>query len=438
VNPFAVALAVILAVYLALALRKHPRAALTVWLACITLVPVWLEIRIGGALQPLSVLAVCLLPSILHNWKGRLKAGDWLMVAVAAVSTVAWVLFDSPQYAWVGVFTQWIAAYLVGRSLGPSAGSAWVTKAMAITGTLVGIWALAEFALSWHVFQSFAVELDSAGWHNVQIRGQFDRSEGAFGHSIAMGGFLALCVPFVIANPTTMPRRVTMLAITAGGALVTFSRGPIIGLAIAIVLSVLFLAQALMSRQTRAAFVILTVVAAVAIVPQVLGIFDSVSSDLGVSADYRQDLAASFLPDLRPLGIGGGVFYSGERLLYRQFTSIDNAYALLGLQLGWLPLALLCVGLIAVAVRLLKRQGGPADVALVAQAFILFTVALITQYGMAVFFVAGLAVGFGAVRRNDEKALPDARRSGVRQGLRQGPSFVSANATGSTRRFLSR
>lgn len=401
-NPLAMMLGVVVAVYLAVGLRKHPRAALVIWLACIVLVPVWLEVRIGASLQPLSVLAVCLLPAVLLNWRGPFRLGDWLLVVFAGASTVAWLFYDTPQYAWAAVFTQWIAAYLVGRSLGPAAGGEWVTKALAVTGAIVGAWALIEYLLAWHLFEQFAVELDRSGWHGIQIRGSFARSEGAFGHSIAMGGFLALCVPFVIASKTTMPRRLLMLGLTVGGTFVTFSRGAIIGVAAAIVLSLLFLTAGVLSKGARAWLIVLTVAAAAVVIPTTLSLFDSVSSDLSASTDYRQNLAISFLPDLHPLGIGDGIqFTDNGRQFYRQFGSIDNEYALLGLQFGWVPLVILCVGVVAVVVRLIRRRGGPADVAIASQAVVLFTVALITQYGLAVFFVAGLAVGLGSANSSE-------------------------------------
>lgn len=401
-NPLAIILAALAALYIAFGLRWHPRAALVVWLACIVAVPVWPELRVGASLQPLSVLAVCLLPAVFTHWRGRLRFGDWIMVTFAATSTIAWVTFDAPQFAWAAVFTQWIAAYLVGRSLGPAAGSEWVAKALAITGAIVGIWALTEFAFSLHIFEEWFIALDTAGWHTIQIRGAFARSEGAFGHSIAMGGFLALCVPFVIAAKLKLTTRILMLVAVVSGSLVTFSRGAIIGAAAAVVLSLLFLPGAAISRRARTLLVLLTTVVAAVAVPLTLSLFDSVSSDLTASSDYRQDLALSFFPDLHAFGLGEGVQVLDGRQFYRQFTSIDNAYALMGLQLGWVPVAILTIGIIGAALRMLRRRGGPADVTLVSQAVVLATVALITQYGLAVFFVAGLAAGLGAVRNRSE------------------------------------
>ncbi|WP_163632498.1 hypothetical protein [Microbacterium sp. B35-04] len=355
----------------------------------------WLQVDVGASLQPLSMLAVCLVPSILYHWRGKVRAGDWLMVGFAFAATVAWLLFDAPQFAWMAVLTQWGAAYLVGRSLGPAAGADWVTKAMAIAGTVVGAWAVLELMFGLHIFEYFAVAMDTAGWHNIQIRGAYARSEGAFGHSIAMGGFLALCVPFVIASRVSAFTRVAMLAIVLGGAFATFSRGAIIGAVAAVAISLIFLPNVDIARRTRATLVTLSIIATVAVVPLALNVLDSVSSDFTVSTSYREDLAVSFVPDLHAFGLGDGVQFLNDRQFYRQFTSIDNAYALMGLQLGWVPLAFLLVGVVSVGIRLLRRRGGPADAALAAQAIVLFTVALITQYGFAVFLVAGFAVGFG-------------------------------------------
>lgn len=397
-NPLFLALAATCAIYLAVGVRRHPRAAVVIWLSCTVLVPVWLQLDLGVTLQPLSVLAVCLLPSIIHNWRGRLRNGDRIIIAFAAAATLGWMLFDTPQFAWVAVFTQWGAAYLVGRSLGPAAGEQWITRAMAVAGSLVGAWAIIEFAFALHVFEGFAAEIDTARWNEIQERGSFARSEAAFGHSIAMGGFLSLCVPFVIATTTTVPRRVLMLTLILGGTVVSFSRGPVIGAALAIVLSLVFLSKTSLTRRARIGLIALTAAASLFVVPLVWNTFASVSSDLTGSADYRSDLAATFLPDLVPLGLANGVSFLGERQMYRQFTSIDNAFALVGLQLGWVPLAILILGALGLVMRLIRGQAGSADVSMVAQLAVLFTVALITQYGVAVFFVVGLAVGLSNSR----------------------------------------
>lgn len=403
-NPLATILSAIIALYLTLALRRHARASLVIWLATIIVVPVWLELRLGATLAPLSVLAVLLLPAIFHHWRGRLRSGDWLMVFFAAAATVSWALFDSPQAAWLSVFTQWIAAYLVGRVLAPVVGTAWINRAIAIAGTVVGAWALVEFAFDVHLFVNFAVELDNAKWHHLQMRGPYTRSEGAFGHSIAMGGFLALTVPFVLADRSSLPRRLAMLAVVLAGTFVTFSRGALVGAVAALVLGILFLNRRSLTSQARAALFFVAFVGSIALVPLAYNLLNSVSSDFDVSTEYRENLAATFIPDLHAFGLGDGVIlYPGGRQTYREFTSIDNAYALMGLQLGWVPVAILLIGVFAVIVRIVRGRATPADIALVSQAIVLWTVALITQYGMAVFFIAGIAA---AARALDDAPAP--------------------------------
>ena len=398
-NPLALALAALLAIYLTIFSWSRPRFALTVWIICLVAVPVWPELRVGVALQPLSALSLLLVPAIIRNWRGPIRPSDWLMLSFAAATTISVAFFSAPQFAWIAVFSQWGAAYLVGRTLGPAVGEGRAYRALAIAGTVVGIWALAEFVLGLHLFEGYLVAFDQAGWHTIQIRGSFARSEGAFGHSIAMGGFLALCVPFVIACKTTTLRRIVMLIFVTAGGLVTFSRGAIIGVAAAIVLSLLFMASESLTRRARTGLILAATLASAIAVPLTLNIFTSVSSDLTVSTNYRGELSTSFIPDLNMFGLGDGVQFVDGAQRYRQFTSIDNAYALLGLQLGWVPLLILVGGVLAVAVRLVRGRGGPADVALVSQAIVLYTVALITQYGLAVFFVVGLAAAFGPQRK---------------------------------------
>lgn len=389
------ALGLLIAAYLAFGLRHSPRSALAAWLVCMILVPTWLGIHLGVSLQPLSIVGFTLVPCIAQQWKGPLRFGDWLMLGLGVSASVAWAFFSTPQSAWAAVFTQWGLAYLVGRSIGPAAGQAWVSKAIGICGTIVGSWAIIEFVFSAHVFENFAVALDTSGWRLIQTRAGFERSEGAFGHSIAMGGFIALSVPFIVASGTTTVRKVIMLSIAVAGTFLTFSRGALIAVLLALTVSLLLVSTPQAKKRAHARLISASVVALMLTAPLAISTLNSVSSDFTVSTEYRENLAASFLPDLNPLGIGDGVNFANDRQYYREFTSIDNAYALVGLQLGWIPVVFLLVGIIVVGVRLVRRRGGPADAAVIAQAVLLGSVALITQYGLAVFFVAGLSVGLG-------------------------------------------
>lgn len=393
-NPFVVAFGVLLAFHIGFMLLNHPRAALILWLIVTVILPVWLQVQIVSAFTPLSVLSLCLIPAIFSHTTWKLAKGDFVFIAFAGLATISWALFATQQAAWASIFTQTLGAYAVGRVLGPAAGEKWVTKTMAVTGIVVGIWAIVEFAFGVHLYENFLVAADSAGWHSIQTRGPFSRSEGAFGHSIAMGGFLALCIPFVIANKTTGPRKIIALAIVSTGVALTFSRGALIGAAAAIILSLMFLPVEDLTRKLRHGLTAFAIVVGAVAVPVIFSIFDSVSFDLDVSTQYRGNLLTNILSDMRPFGIANGVYFENGRQLYRTFTSIDNAFVQMILTYGWLPVAALLVGLGAVLLRVLRRRGSAADVAIISTAVVLTTVAFITQYGSTIWFVAGLAVGF--------------------------------------------
>ncbi|WNB85071.1 hypothetical protein [Cellulomonas sp. ATA003] len=65
---------------------------------------------------------------------------------------------------------------------------------------------------------------------------------------------------------------------------------------------------------------------------------------------------------------------------------------LFALNYGWLPLAIVCALLVGAIVLTVTRRATAPTIALAAQVPAVMTVALITQYGMFLWFVAGLAV----------------------------------------------
>lgn len=399
-EPFALACLAIIAMLLGFALTTHPRAAIVIWLAVMIAVPCWISVRMVTTFSPLNLAALLLLPAILHAAKQRLSRIDVLLGVFVVLTSLAFAFFGTPQYAFAMVFVQWLAAYWVGRYLAPAAGKDWCYRAVAIAATVVGAWALVEFAFGLHLFENFAGTDASAGWQTIQSRGPFARSEGAWGHSIAMGAFLAVGLPFVIAAKFSTGRRVLMIALVCGGVIVTFSRGALIGALIVLVACVLFLPGTELNRKTRQLLFALLFVAAITLIPFLLSVFDNLSYDLDPSTQYRASLTEHIFEDMNALGPAEGIDLAPDgRYFYRQFGSIDNAYILAVLQFGWMPVACLLAGLSAVVVRVLRGRGGPADIAMAGQVWVMGTVALITQYGMAVWFCAGLAVAFGMQER---------------------------------------
>ncbi|MEV7135680.1 hypothetical protein AB0N24_22675 [Arthrobacter sp. NPDC093128] len=396
-DAFVITCLVIAGVVVSFALMKHPRAAIVLWLIVMIAVPSWISVKVVTSLSPLNFTFLLLVPAILHAANQRLSKVDLLLGGFVVSVSVAFAFLSTPQYAFATVFVQWLAGYWVGRYLAPAAGKEWVYRAVAIAATVVGIWAIAEFAFSLHLFENFAGTDASAGWQKIQIRGAFARSEGAWGHSIAMGAFLALGLPFVIASKFAPVRKTLMIAAVCGGVIVTFSRGALIGALIVFVACVIFLPGTSLGRKTRQFFFALLVLVAVTLVPYLLSVFDSLSYDLDPSTQYRADLTKYIFEDMHALGPADQMnLLPNGRYFYRMiFGSIDNTYVLTILQFGWVPTALLGAGLVAVIFRVLIRRGGPADIAMFGQIWVMGTVALITQYGMAVWFCAGMAVAFG-------------------------------------------
>ncbi|MEK0153947.1 hypothetical protein [Arthrobacter oryzae] len=396
-DAFVITLLVIAGGVLSLALMKHPRAAIVLWLIVMIAVPVWISVKVVTSLSPLNFTFLMLVPAILHAANQRLSRIDLLLGAFVLSVSVAFAFLGTPQYAFATVFVQWLAGYWVGRYLAPAAGKEWVYRAVAIAATVVGGWALVEYVFSLHLFENFAGTDASGGWQKIQIRGTFARSEGAWGHSIAMGAFLSLGLPFVIAGKFAPVRKILMIAIVCGGVIVTFSRGALIGALIVFVVCVLFLPGTSLGRKTRQFLFALLILAAVTLVPYLLSVFDSLSYDLDPSTQYRADLTKYIFEDMHPLGPADqmNLLPNGHYFYRMIFGSIDNTYILTILQFGWIPTGLLVAGLAAVGFRVLARRGGPADIAMFGQIWVMGTVALITQYGMAVWFCAGMAVAFG-------------------------------------------
>lgn len=384
----------------AILLTRRPRGAIALWLAVMVFVPCWLSVHVVTTLLPQALAFIVILPAVIRTVHGRLSRVDLALLAFVVLAAIAYWAAGTPQYAFATIFAQWLPAYWVGRYLAPAAGREWVYRAVAIAAMVVGAWSIIEFTFDWHVFVNLTDS--TSGWNKIQRRGPFARSEGAFGHSIAMGAFLALGLPFAISGQFRPVRRVLMAAIIVGGIVTTFSRGALIGAVVVLVASVLFLPGSSISKRTRGTFIAALTVLSATAVPAMLDLFSSVSEDLDPSTRYRENLTSHIFEDMRWLGPADAIQIASDgRYLYRGTGSIDNTFLLTVLQFGWLPTLFVLLALVGVSLRVISRRGGPADIAMFAQIFVMYTVALITQYGMALWFCAGLAVALGS--RYDER-----------------------------------
>lgn len=404
-----VLLAASCAALLVVVLRDAPRAALVLWLLVVAFVPVWLGVAVVSFFLPASLVGGLVLLTMLPFAPRALAPADWgVAVLMAACLLPVLVGGATPTSVFV-VLTQWLLAFLLGRVVPARVGLAVVYQAVAVVFTVVSLGALAEFLLSWNPFVEITAANDLyATWGPLQERGGLLRAEGAFGHSIALGACLAMAIPLTLASAFRLRTRALMTAAMLSATLVTFSRVAMVCAVLAVVLSLLLLREEL-SRAVRAAVALGLAVAGVLLVPFVAATFSAAGDEATNSAAYRGDLT-SLIPDISVLGYATSAYRTtaGE-LYFGRFHSIDSALILLGLTYGWLALAAALALLLAAVWLVVAGRASAPTIALVAQLPALATVALITQYAMVLWFVAGLAVTAQVERQ--ARLLAGSRRS---------------------------
>lgn len=390
-----------------LVLHQNPRIAAVLWSTVICFVPVWMGVNIHFGFAPAVLVGFLILVS-LPPVRGTLLKADLLFAAVGLLALLPTAVGGTSAFATFPLLTEIILGYLVGRMLATRIGPDRVIGCLTVALTVAAALAVAEFLLGWNPF----VLLNShtplySEWGDLQERGGILRAEGAFGHSIALGGSLAMAVPWALTRPWRVRSRLLATAVLLLGTVVTFSRAGLICAVLGLLLSVVFLQRHLPTR-LRVGVVSIVLVGAAALLPRVAGVFDEAGSEAGESAGYRTRLL-SLIPHMTTVGVSPQLHEGadGTRRI-DGFRSIDNALLLFGLRYGWLPLALVLVGLLVVIIAVLAGHGTPPAVALAAQIPALATVALITQYGILLTFLVGLTVATydPAVRRQREPPPP--------------------------------
>lgn len=378
----ALALAVVL-----LVLRRSPRTAFVAWVVSMCTVPFWLGTPIGPTLPPGTVMAVVVLAALLPVSLGRVTLADGVLVLVVVAAVGIYAIGATTLASVFTLLTEWAVGFALGRIVPARVGLDWVYRCLAVAFTVVAGLALVEYLLTWNPF----VTVGSSSWAELQERGGALRAEGAFGHSIALGACLALVIPLVLASTFGIRLRLGMVAVMLAATAVTFSRIAMVCAVLGIVLSIVFAREGMSGRVRAGVTAALAVVAAV-LVPLVDETFAAAGDEASGSAAYRGNLL-SLLEDIELVGLTE-VFQrtaTGE-VRFGTFNSIDSALVLFGLYFGWVLLALVLALLVAAGVLVVTRRAGAPTIAVLAQVPALASVALITQYGMFVFFVAGLAV----------------------------------------------
>lgn len=412
--------AVVIVVYL---LRVSPKGAVVVWTAALFFIPVWVGVSAGFFIAAITALTLLL---IAVNWSSvPLHPADLWVGAFIVLTLGLYALNLVSLSALVIALMEWIVPYVWGRVLLARVRAQWVTVTIATIAVIASVLAILEFVLH---FNPFVLIPGSGEAHSIfsplQERGSVTRAEGAFGHSIALGASLAMSVAFVVATKWSLLPKIIAVALISAATMLTFSRAGIITLVLTMALSTFFLPG--VSRWFKTVFAVLGALAAAVIVPTLSDVFGAAEDDLEVSGGYRTDLLV-LLGQVRLFGNPGEwqTLVDGDHYLGYFARSIDNALVVILLRFGWLPTLLLMVPLVLVVLSALRRQTrNAAAVAVFGQLPSLVVVALITQYGMFLWFCVGLALAWAQQRQKPWStdavmgADPPAQREPLLRALR--------------------
>ena len=382
--------------------RSAPRLVVAAWAAVCFLVPVWVGVQAGVYWSAVTAATVIALAA----WTTatlRFSYVDVLVVGFVVLAIAAYVVGGSTWGHLLIVLFGWLVPYAWGRVVLARVGASWLYGCLAAAAVVAAVLGIVEFATGFNPFVGIAMPNGAwRTWHELQPRGGFIRAEGAFGHSIAFASALAMSSVFVMVAKWPVWARMAGLAAIVTAVGMSFSRIGLITLAISLLLGVLLLGRRI-GRATRLGVVALMVAAAAVIPPLIGDVFTAAGEEAGGSAEYRSDLA-NLIGDMRPLGITSSwtVLPTGETY-YGSFQSIDSELVLTGLRFGGLPLLVLLAVIIVCVASLLRGRATPAAVALAAQVPAFAAVALITQYGFLVWFLAGVAVTAYQVEEPSDK-----------------------------------
>ncbi|WP_431245698.1 hypothetical protein [Leifsonia xyli] len=419
-----------------LVLRRSPKLAVATWIVVLCFVPIWAGFGVGFNgnyyLPPATAAALLVVAALLPIKGFRLSWLDALMtlVVVAALCSILVGNAGIALGAAIIVVTYFVAGYVVGRVAPLRVDPAWVHGAIAVCFTVVAVLAIIEGLTHWNPFVELKVgnSLYSI-WGTIQERGGVPRAEGAFGHSIALGASLAMAVPITLASPFRLWVRCAMVLAMLVASVYTFSRIGMICALLGVALSVLFMRDAI-SRRARIALTSGVLIVSAVLFPLVSAVFDDAGAEASDSATYRADLTSLF-GTMNLVGVAQSAEKNSAGSLYfGNFRSIDSQLILTGLTNGLIVLAAVVVALVFGILLVLRGKASPATIALVAQIPAFATVALITQYSIFVWFVAGLAA--------TTQLAPDANRPLVlgRPARRPAAALVSAPAPSPAPRSL--
>ncbi len=388
-----------------LATWNRPQVALVIWLLSFAFVPTWIGLDAGTFIPLSSIVAAGTLAVTLGSKGWQPSRADLAILVMITAGFLAVYAYDSSQYTWASMITQWLVPYLAAKAVIARTGIAFASRALIVVMTAVAALAIIEFVFRWHPYVNVGSESVLHDiWGPIQERGGVDRSEWAFGHSIALAGALAITVPFVLGSPLRGRTKALVTLLLGAATATTFSRAGLLAFGLALVLSVLF--QSDFTRRQKTALTSLLAVAAIGAVPLVGQVFDTAGSEATNSSSYRGSLL-QLVPTINAVGRSSAAVIGGNgSVKFGTFGSIDNTFLQLGLGFGWIVGCAALVPFLIIVVRLLLRRATTVEIALVTALPVLVTVAMITQWQSIVWLLAGFAVVATQRHNLETKAVP--------------------------------
>ena len=377
-----------------LALWNSPRRALLVWVLSLTMVPPWVSIHFLVAVPFHCLVALVAVVASIFNDRPRtgLKFTKYdLYFAVFIVVCLAAIGANGVEaHAAVLIAVNWVIPYATARILIPAAGVKFAVDVIAIIFAVVGGLATIELVLDWHPFTnlSFGSSRSFELWRGIQFRLGSPRSEWAFGHSISLGGSLALAIPFVARSSFRNSTKAVLFVLVGCGVFAAASRA---GVVAAVVTAGICVVNSQRLRNVRALSLVIVgtgiVLASNFLLPQLDSYLIGTNYGDRSSALYRGEIYSDFLPRIE-LFAPYDIYARGENV----YQSIDSAILDIGLRFGWIVLVLAALPMIIAGARVLVGKASAGEIALVGQVPLLATAALIANYQNWIFVVAGAAV----------------------------------------------
>ena len=375
--------------WLLAAVWGRPRVAFVVWLLSIAMVPEWVGVNSLIAVPVYCLVAFAVLAASVAKSRARFTSFDAYFAAFLCLALLASLYSGTNKALWAEMAIRWGLPFFAGRIIVGATGVRFAANAIAAVLGIVGALACVELLLVWHPFVTWDFSSNPQAfqaWHSIQVRGGRDRSEWAFGHSIALGGSLALGIPFVAISTYQRLVKFVLLAAIMAGILATDSRAALLS---AVLSGVLCLSYFLRGSFVRAFGLIFTSMAVLFTLSPYGALLQTwargQSDEERVSARYRDQLYAQYFDGIAWFGRSNAVDS-------RSIPSIDSAILRTGLEFGWVIVVLALIPLVLSVIRLVAGRATIAEVAIVGQIPLFLTVALITQYQSVVFLAVSIAV----------------------------------------------